>query len=182
MPGTHAPRFGCSGATLHRACSASVVSVAESVWLPPPRHCTIGAGQRLASVSSTVGAAVLARATESPLGTVWDCAYLVRHWWHHPGLCRMNEGWSLTALFYSCEEETRLGLNNPSAWRLGVAIVSGRRAVLTFGGLPRMDPILALCTILANSGSLLCSLVPIPSLHWRYDLEPHPTRKNDEEH
>ena len=84
--------------------------------------------------------------------------------------------------FYSWEEETRLGLNNPSAWRLGVAIVCGRRAVLTPEGLPRMDPILALCTIFANPGSLLCSLVPIPSLHWRYDLEPHPTRKNDEEH
>ena len=160
MPATHAPCFGCSGATLHRACSASLVSVAEGVWLQPSRHCTIGAGQRLASVSSTVGAAVLARATESPLGTVWDCAYLVRHWWHHPGLCRVNEGWSLTALFYSCEEETRLGLNNPSAWRLGVAIVSGRWAVLTFGGLPRMKSRARACGLLLASSCV----IPIPEI------------------
>ena len=42
------------------------------------------------------------------------------------------------ALFYSCEEETRLGSNNLSAWRLGAAIVSGRWATLPSGRLPKM--------------------------------------------
>ena len=90
MPATHASGFGRSGATLHRACSACVALVVLATHAP-------GFDRSGAS---------LHRACSVFLVLV---AHLLGHWLHYEGCAGERTGGGCVSLFYSCEEETRLG-------------------------------------------------------------------------
>ena len=138
MLATHASGFGRSGATLHRACSASVVLVVLATHAP-------GFGRSGAALHRACSAcvALVVLATHAPgfdrsgaplyracSVSLVLVAHLLGHWLHYEG-CVGGRHWSwvcVSVLLLQGGNQARL--NTPSAWRFGVITAVRRQGAL----------------------------------------------------